>query len=351
MIPLSLILIATGLLALLFGFRGRVVPTHGPRCPNPRCFYPLGASLERRADTDEGAEYGYPIVCPECGRMTGSPVEARWSYRKFGMRRVYLGLALLVIGAPLLIGASALNNPSPLILRNLPTPILLHLATKGDHYTPRAELLRRVDAGEYTGAAAERIAERLLEVQAKPFFARGPLAESLYILVDTNALKPELVGRAHEGIWSFQIDAPQTVTPGAIIPLEVIAHYRGPSSRYRATALKFLHMSDMIFTLDRVVIGNREVDLSDRQPVVTPLSSTIMGHTGGVRFSLDDTDPWVKEAFAAPDTHGDLTIKIHAHWNVGVGTGPSRVIHFHGSLREACAVTVTSTSQPAAPAP
>ena len=229
MIPLSLILILAGLLAIFLGFKGRIVQTKGPRCPNPRCFYPLAASIERRAEQHQGVEYGYPIVCPECGRMTASPVEARWSYRKFRMRRVYLGLALLVIGAPLLIGTNMLRAPSPLVLRNMPTSILLRIATTDNQYGPGRELLRRVHEGEFTGAEADELAERLMEVQNEPFFALSPLAEALYTLIDAKLLSPEVAELAEQRLWSFEINIPTRVEPGARIPIEIIAMYRGPA--------------------------------------------------------------------------------------------------------------------------
>ncbi len=351
MIPLAVILILAGLLALFLGFKGRIVQTKGPRCPNPRCFYPLAASIERRAEQHEGVEYGYPIVCPECGRMTASPVEARWSYRKFRMRRVYLGLALLVIGAPLLVGANMFRTQSPLLLRNLPTPILLHLATTGDQYGPRRELLRRVHEDEFTGAAANALAERLMEVQTEPFFAMSPLAEALYTLVDDKSLSPALAALAEQRLWTFHLELPDRVEPGARIPIEVVAMYRGPAPGPLTAARGGKPYSSMVFMLQSVTVGEHEIDLSRRRPVRTEIDRTMLGGTTGIQYSLPQDDPALDAALTAPAKEGEYLIELSANWRIENGFPYATTVYLSGDFFESKTVTVTSAPRTALPAP
>ncbi len=351
MIPLSLILILAGLLAIFLGFKGRIVQTKGPRCPNPRCFYPLAASIERRAEQHQGVEYGYPIVCPECGRMTASPVEARWSYRKFRMRRVYLGLALLVIGAPLLIGTNMLRAPSPLVLRNMPTSILLRIATTDNQYGPGRELLRRVHEGEFTGAEADELAERLMEVQNEPFFALSPLAEALYTLIDAKLLSPEVAELAEQRLWSFEINIPTRVEPGARIPIEIIAMYRGPAPGPLTTTRGGVSDASMVFLLERLVVNDRRTDLSNRRPVRTNVNRAMLGGTAGVRYSLPPDDPVLNAALTAPTTEGKYRVELFANWRVESGFPYFTKVHLGGDIFESRTVRVTATPQTVAPTP
>jgi hypothetical protein len=334
MIPLSVILILAGFLTIFLGFKGRIVQTKGPRCPNPRCFYPLAASLERRAEQHEGVEYGYPIVCPECGHMTGSPAEARWSYRKFRMRRVYLGLALLVIGAPLLIGANMFRNQSPFIMRNLPTPILLHLATIGNQYEPRVELLRRVQSGEYTGAAADRLAERLLAVQADTDLAfDSTLADALFTLASSGAVGPECLQRATASEWIFQVDIADEVEAGARIPIEIIAHYRGPTAGRGRLVQLFLTPNirgvQLAVNILRVTVNGVEVALPDSPaaPIRKQMSLPYMAKS--IRFSLPLDDAGFDAALAAPNA-ATAKVRVEATWTLsdpgGVGANASAAI-------------------------
>jgi hypothetical protein len=283
--------------------------------------------------------------------MTASPVEARWSYRKFRMRRVYLGLALLVIGAPLLIGTNMFRKQSPLVIANLPTAVLLHLATSGDHPELRDELFRRVRAGEYTGLAADRIAERLLEVQTKPFFPLGPLADSLYTLVDDNALSPELAALAEQRLWTFHLNLPAQVRPGARIPIEVTARYRGPRPGRLTAARGGVSFTSMVFQIEHVVIGGRKTDLSDRNPVYKWAHSAMQGLSMGMRYSLPQDDPVLNAIFTAPMVEGKCSIEVAANWRIQRGFPYKQELILSGDFLETKTVTVTSTPQPLIPAP
>jgi hypothetical protein len=359
MIPLSVILILAGLLAVFLGFKGRIVQSKGPRCPNPRCFYPLAASLERRAEQHEGVEYGYPIVCPECGHMTASPVEARWSYRKFRMRRVYLGLALLVISAPLLIGANMFRNQSPFIMRNLPTPILLHLATIGNQYEPRAELLRRVQAGEYTGKAADRVAERLIHVQSNLDTSFSILGDSLFTLIADGHVSATLAEQATLGWWKFEIEVAHEVSPSARIPIEIVAHYRGPSSQFLGPPSSLIAPNWMrtylLVKLDRISINNSVAPLPQAWSDPYLLTPAAGESYERIRFTLPLEDPAFDAALAAPTDSGVVTVSVDASWDIESTANPqydpaavasSLGIALRGNVSASVQVSVTPTRKP-----
>lgn len=218
------VLAACAVVVLLIGLRGRRVDAL-PRCRRRRCRYELTSFL---GASRPGA--GYPVTCPECGRVARGEREVKWGRRVARRGMVALSAALLLLAAaPVGVAMySRATNANPLAWA--PMWYLIH-GVERDTYTNgfahQKELLRRADADEIGDAAAKRLTKRILEWQRDDAIYWGTLGDVFASLTLNGKTTPEDVKKFWAHIWRFEVVGRPEIAIGEAPNVEIHGLYRG----------------------------------------------------------------------------------------------------------------------------
>ncbi len=316
---IALTSLALGALALLLGMRGRRIDRE-PRCPARRCKYALGSVINaRRAQNDDP----FPLTCPECGRVITHERSLRIGTRQKVKPAIALGAAMLLvfIGVVGFEGYAAWQSTRA--VNTLPMWLLMRNAerdTDASGFVHQRELFDRALASKISAKQAPAIIERLMEWQADPDVEYRWAGNALSDLAQQGLLTEEQQNRAWANMWLFDLRAPDSVEPGAPLPLSFLAHYRGgfnsgmpliwehPWDQHRARGFSMSHQTEV--RVERLRINGETIPLPDDFRTLRALSHTA---EEGVTRTLGwwtTRGPW--DILVAPDLAPGSRVDIEA---------------------------------------